>query len=163
MGTQMDYLAHHGILGMKWGVRRYQNKDGSLTKEGMKRYAREERLTEKREDVKYRSTLTDQELRDKINRLQLERQLRQLTDEEINRGRSAINEILSKVGKDTATDILKAVFKGIGLYGINRIVSGKPVNRSELASAIFKVTVENADDGNKKGKKDKQKDEDNDD
>ena len=149
MGTQMDYLAHHGILGMKWGVRRYQNKDGSLTKEGMKRYAREERLTEKREDVKYRSTLTDQELRDKINRLQLERQLRQLTDEEINRGRSAVNEILSKVGKDTATEILKAVFKGFGLYGINRIVSGKPVNRSELASAIFKVAKEKDDDQEK--------------
>lgn len=151
MGTQMDYLAHHGILGMKWGVRRYQNEDGSLTKEGMKRYAREERLTEKREDVKYRSTLTDQELRDKINRLQLERQLRQLTDEEINRGRSAVNEILSKVGKDTATEILKAVFKGVGLYGINRIVSGKPVNRSELASAIFKVTADN--DNNASGNK----------
>lgn len=30
------YLEHHGILGMRWGVRRYQNKDGSLTAAGKK-------------------------------------------------------------------------------------------------------------------------------
>lgn len=33
-------LSHHGILGQKWGIRRYQNKDGSLTPEGLKRYQR---------------------------------------------------------------------------------------------------------------------------
>lgn len=33
-----NYLAHHGILGMKWGVRRYQNPDGSLTSAGESRY-----------------------------------------------------------------------------------------------------------------------------
>lgn len=33
------YLAHHGILGMKWGLRRYQNKDGSLTPAGKTRYS----------------------------------------------------------------------------------------------------------------------------
>jgi hypothetical protein len=31
-------LYHHGIKGQKWGVRRYQNADGSLTSEGKKRY-----------------------------------------------------------------------------------------------------------------------------
>ncbi len=33
-----DSLAHHGIKGMRWGVRRYQNPDGSLTADGRKRY-----------------------------------------------------------------------------------------------------------------------------
>lgn len=36
---EQSSLCHHGVLGMKWGVRRYQNKDGSLTKEGKKHYS----------------------------------------------------------------------------------------------------------------------------
>lgn len=33
------YLAHYGVKGQKWGVRRYQNEDGTLTEEGKKRYS----------------------------------------------------------------------------------------------------------------------------
>lgn len=35
---QSDYIKHHGIRGQRWGIRRFQNKDGSLTKAGEKRY-----------------------------------------------------------------------------------------------------------------------------
>lgn len=43
MGLEMDsYLAHHGIKGQKWGVRRFQNVDGTLTTAGKSRYSNDQ-------------------------------------------------------------------------------------------------------------------------
>ncbi len=39
MYTERDYLMHFGILGQRWGIRRFRNADGSLTNAGKKRYA----------------------------------------------------------------------------------------------------------------------------
>lgn len=52
-----EILVHHGILNMKWGIRRFQNKDGSLTEAGKKRYRKnnpgneEERLVKSKRRV----------------------------------------------------------------------------------------------------------------
>lgn len=49
--TDAAYLEHHGIIGQKWGVRRFQNKDGSLTEEGRDRYKVGEAREEERKQL----------------------------------------------------------------------------------------------------------------
>lgn len=56
------YIAHHGILGMKWGVRRYQNSDGTLTPEGRKRYGIVERAKDKYSDMSMRGRIKEKQL-----------------------------------------------------------------------------------------------------
>ena len=82
-------LVHYGIKGMKWGILRYQNPDGTLTAAGKVR----DRMTRKRnlkkaekilkgsnKTVKRRlSQITDEELQKAVNRLQLERTYKNLT------------------------------------------------------------------------------------
>ena len=48
-------LEHAGIKGMKWGVRRFQNPDGTLTEAGKKRYDRDTRNMKDKEKAKYKA------------------------------------------------------------------------------------------------------------
>lgn len=70
MHYESNYLAHYGVVGMKWGVRRYQNKDGSLTAKG-KRHRKQQYAAEARK-------MSDDDLRKSVDRLNLEKQYKDM-------------------------------------------------------------------------------------
>lgn len=98
-----DVLIHYGILGMKWGVRRYQNKDGSLTSAGKKRYSNNDNIKEapqkNTEEPKKKSVkdMSDEELRREVNRMQLEQNYLRMTGQNIEKGKSAAEIALGKM------------------------------------------------------------------
>ena len=105
-------LQHHGIKGQKWGVRRFQNKDGSLTLAGRKRQKQNNdgpthEDHSKSHSIKSVKSMSDKELRDRINRLNMERQYAQLTATEKSMGRKIVSEVLLNVGKELAKEYLK--------------------------------------------------------
>ena len=79
-----NHLEHHGIIRMKWSVRRYQNKDATLTNAGKARYATDgdagstapKSSTGKKTDTSSKSVseMSDEELRARLNRINMEDQ-----------------------------------------------------------------------------------------
>lgn len=97
-----NVLEHYGVLGMKWGVRRAQNGRVTLGKKSK---------TQKPDPLK---KMTDQELRNRINRIQMERQYKQLTAPQRSAGQKIASDILVNAAKQTATSyISKAMTKGV--------------------------------------------------
>lgn len=82
-------LYHHGIKGQKWGIRRFQNPDGSLTKAGKKRYDDGEGGDTKTKRFKRKSdvtsdkelkTMSDDDIRARIDRVKLEKEAQKYPD-----------------------------------------------------------------------------------
>lgn len=135
-------LAHHGVLGMHWGVRRYQNKDGSLTSAGKKRAQKldseYQKLTGKRlkkSDATEKKTsseseskpksksiseMTDQEIQAKINRITLENNLKSLTPKQVSSGQKFTKKVMNEVVTPAATDIGRQLAKSIFADSVNK-------------------------------------------
>lgn len=85
-----DELYHWGIKGMKWGVRRYQSQDGTLTSAGRKRY-----LTKARSNNPKK--MTDEELNQRISRMQKEKQYLELK-KSTSPGKAYVTDLLKTAG-----------------------------------------------------------------
>lgn len=100
----MNELYHHGIKGMHWGVRRFQNPDGTLTAAGKRRERAEDRAARREAkqqrlwNAKNSSQLSDKELTDQILRLQREKQLKDLTNQSVAPGRKRVKDFLARHG-----------------------------------------------------------------
>lgn len=134
-----EVISHHGILGQRWGIRRYQNADGSLTPAGRKRAQKlkgdYKQLTGKKlkgkipdEDPSTKPVrkLTDKELADRINRLYAEKQALGLERDLSSNGKKFVRSIGSDViapslvnsGKQLLEKFL--VNKGSELLGLDK-------------------------------------------
>lgn len=110
MEVWKNELYHHGILGQKWGIRRFQNPDGTRTALGKQREKEQyrEATNPKRTTSAQRRKMTNAELEARIKRLKLEKQVKDLEKETISTGRSMTEDILKSSGKKVATQILTA-------------------------------------------------------
>ena len=128
-------LYHHGILGMKWGVRRYQNSDGSLTSAGRKRQAKKENKAVRKERAtakKNRRILSDADIQKRINRLKSEQELSKLTEQDLHPGRSAVGRVIGSAGNKVVT----AAVAGATAYAVKAILT-KKFNIETLADYAF--------------------------
>ena len=95
---QANELMHFGIKGMKWGIRRYQNKDGTYTNAGKKRRGSEDYENAREYEKRGIKNLSNKELQQLVNRQNLEKQYKDLNPSLLKRGQKTAAAIVATAG-----------------------------------------------------------------
>ena len=132
-----NVIEHHGILGQKWGVRRYQNKDGSLTTAG------KQRVKQQKDNPKKVGDMSDDELSKRISRLRMEETYVQLMANKKSRETGGFSKFLQTNGKkflDQSTDsVIRAFAENLGARIKNKKDDKKPDVRELLKKDVSKI------------------------
>ena len=127
-----DYIEHYGVPGQRWGFRKATTRGGTPPSK-RKRKADEGEDKKEAEAPKKKSAkdLTDAELREAINRVQLEKQYNQLTTPQ--KAESVVSSVLKTAGKQVATQVITQV----GTAYLSKAVG---VNLNKALPDAYKVT-----------------------
>lgn len=130
LGNYNDELMHYGVLGMKWGVRRGKNASGKR-KASKKLTADQKERQSRKAALKKRRTMSDAELKKRIERMKLEKEFKNLTQEDIAPGKRFVGEVMSSAGKK----VLSVAAAGAMAYGV-RVAMTKKFDIKEAANFI---------------------------
>lgn len=100
-----DYLCHYGVLGMKWGRRKNRQKSSNTSVKRRNNNRKETSKVNKAPKKKRVKDLSNEELQNKIRRLQMEKQYRDLKRDEVSAGKKLVGEILKTSGKTLGVQV----------------------------------------------------------
>lgn len=110
-----NFLAHYGVKGMRWGVRK------GVVKPGKERTKKEDKVRAKRKDAKRRrQVLSDKDLDGLVKRLEQEKKLKSLLDEDLSPGRTVTKKLLANAG----TKVVGTVLAGAGVWAVKTALEG---------------------------------------